>query len=225
MSSPRGVMGKGKVPSLCQMGCRRMGLALAACVIASCLRCSVAFNLGGSTFAGAGAGSLQYRSGLQQQGAKLAAVRGAARAGAVPPISMQGGNVAGIDFGGPLRGIPVTKSALVEVRTPPSRVNTPSPSLPFSCMRGSTLMGRMHAIEQADVELCYEIAADFGQYLNWARNNGMQEVKVLEEYPDGRGKRVKFRAKPPLGPDLDNELVIPQQHFIYHYLFAVPLGI
>jgi hypothetical protein len=86
-------------------------------------------------------------------------------------------------------------------------------------------MGRLHAIEQADVESCYEIAADFGQYLNWARNNGMQEVKVLEEYPDGRGKRVKFRAKPPLGPDLDNELVIPQQLFTCLCVLAAPLGV
>lgn len=82
----------------------------------------------------------------------------------------------------------------------------------------------LHSIEQADVEFCYEIAADFGQYLNWARKNGMQEVKVLEEYEDGRGKRVKFRAKPPLGPDLDNELVSPHHPFC-HCVIAAPLVI
>lgn len=57
------------------------------------------------------------------------------------------------------------------------------------------------------MEFCYEIAADFGQTLNWAKKNGMQEVKVLDKHEDGRGKRVQFRAKPPLGPYLDNVLV------------------
>lgn len=59
---------------------------------------------------------MQIRASLPMDGANFAGARGGMRSRGGPALSMQGKNVAGIDFEGPLRGIPVTRSALVEVR-------------------------------------------------------------------------------------------------------------
>lgn len=42
----------------------------------------------------------------------------------------------------------------------------------------------------AEIGLCYRAICDFLNYPKWVRM--MEEVKILERYPDGRGKRVEF---------------------------------
>jgi hypothetical protein len=43
---------------------------------------------------------------------------------------------------------------------------------------------------RADAGGCFDLLSDFDRYPEWA--SGVEEAKVLETYPDGRGKRVEF---------------------------------
>jgi uncharacterized membrane protein len=42
----------------------------------------------------------------------------------------------------------------------------------------------------ANAKFCYKMLSDFERYPEWA--SGVEDAKVLERYPDGRGKRVEF---------------------------------
>jgi uncharacterized membrane protein len=45
---------------------------------------------------------------------------------------------------------------------------------------------------EAPADRCWDVAVDFESYPEWARD--VKEVKVVEQDPEGRGKRVEYRV-------------------------------
>ena len=45
---------------------------------------------------------------------------------------------------------------------------------------------------EAPADRCWDVAVDFESYPEWVRD--VKEVKIVERDPEGRGKRVEYRA-------------------------------